>query len=282
VEGPRNVIADTFSRLLRSDVSSPLVGTKAAYVDSNSESGNRTESSHSLLMDDRDITVCLMNLPCFLSRKKKEGRPTKHRKCSKTISEDQNKPKSSSHTYDSTVEQCYLNLPKDKVEDIPLDLDNIKETQDHDEKLMQSAVKYPEWYTCKSINNVDNILCYTKPGDNPANWKIALPEDFIRPTIKWYHQITGHPGNKRFYGQLRQRYYHRDLRQMVDNLNCDFCQRNKLDGRGYGFLPEQEVRSIPFEECAVDLIRPWTVQVCGRPYKFEALAVIDTVTNLVN
>jgi hypothetical protein len=31
----------------------------------------------------------------------------------------------------------------------------------------------------------------------------------------------------------------------------------------------------------VDLIRPWTVQVHGKPYKFEALTVIDTVTNLV-
>jgi hypothetical protein len=68
---------------------------------------------------------------------------------------------------------------------------------------------------------------------------------------------------------------------MVDNLNCNFCQRNKLDGKGCGFLPERKVHSIPFEECAVSLIRPWTVQVCGRPYKFEALTIIDTVTNLV-
>ncbi len=68
---------------------------------------------------------------------------------------------------------------------------------------------------------------------------------------------------------------------MVDNLNCDFCQRNLLDGKGYGFLPEHEAQSIPFEECTVDLIEPWTVQVRGRPYKFEALTVIDTVTNLV-
>ncbi len=77
------MIPDTFSRLLRSYVSSPLVGKKAAYVDSNSESGNKNESSYSLLMDDRDITDCLMNLPCFLSRKKKGGRPTKCKKCSK-------------------------------------------------------------------------------------------------------------------------------------------------------------------------------------------------------
>jgi hypothetical protein len=77
------------------------------------------------------------------------------------------------------------------------------------------------------------------------------------------------------------RYYHRDLILMVYNLNCDFCQRNKLDGKGYGFLPEREVCSIPFEECAVDLIGPWTVQGCGRPYTCEVLTVIDTVTNLV-
>ncbi len=31
----------------------------------------------------------------------------------------------------------------------------------------------------------------------------------------------------------------------------------------------------------MDLIGPWTVQVHGNPYKFEALSVIDTVTNLV-
>ena len=74
MEGPRNVIADTFSRLLCSDMSSPFVGKKAAYVDRDSESGtNRNEPSHSLLMDDRDITDCLMNLPCFPSRKKRKG-----------------------------------------------------------------------------------------------------------------------------------------------------------------------------------------------------------------
>ena len=38
---------------------------------------------------------------------------------------------------------------------------------------------------------------------------------------------------------------------------------------------------IPFEECATDLIGPWTIQVCGKPYEFEALTAMDTVTNLV-
>ncbi len=54
VDGPCNVITDTFSRLLHSYVSSPLVGKKAANVVSNSESNSRNESSHSSLMDDRE------------------------------------------------------------------------------------------------------------------------------------------------------------------------------------------------------------------------------------
>jgi hypothetical protein len=65
---------------------------------------------------------------------------------------------------------------------------------------MQSTVKYPEWYSHKIINNIEDILCYTKPGNNPATWKIALPEDLIKPTIKWYHQVTGYPGSKRLHG----------------------------------------------------------------------------------
>ena len=174
MEGPHNVIADTFSRLSHSYVSLPLVGKKAAYVDSDSESGNRNESPHSLLMGDRDITDCVMNLQCFPSRKKKEGRLTKCRKCSVTILDEQNKSKLSSHIYDSTVEQWYLNLPEDMVEDNPLDLKSIKERQDYDEKLMQSTVKYPDWYIHKAINDVEDILCYTTPGDNSANCKIAL------------------------------------------------------------------------------------------------------------
>ncbi len=47
-------------------------------------------------------------------------------------------------------------------------LENIKKRQDHDEKLMQSKDKYPTWYSCKTVNNGEVILCYTKSGDNPA------------------------------------------------------------------------------------------------------------------
>ena len=83
-----------------------------------------------------------------------------------------------------TVEQCYLNLPENMVEDNPLDLENIKEKQDEDDRLTQSTVRHPTWYSCKTINDVEDILCYTKPSNNADNRRIALPEDLILPTNK--------------------------------------------------------------------------------------------------
>ena len=286
VEGPRNVIADTFSRLSRQDDTSALVGKKATSEDS--------EVASYSLFDDKEIFDCLVNLPCLSSRKKRKHLKTKtlvtqykappdhcHKKRRRDTDINQHCHHRNHCLHNDMSDQCYLNLPEDMVEDNPLDIENIKEKQDEDNELQQLATRHPEWYSRKTFNDVDNVLCYTKPGDDPSNWKIALPKELIRPTVNWYHQVTGHPGNKRLYEQIRQRYHNRDLRRYIDNFNCEFCQRNKLDGRGYGLLPEREVRSIPFEECAVDLIGPWIVQVRGNPYEFSALTAIDTVTNLV-
>jgi hypothetical protein len=71
-------------------------------------------------------------------------------------------------------------------EDNPLDKENIKETQDEDNDLQQTATKHPEWYSRKTFDQVTDVLCYTKAGDNPSNWKIALPKELIKPTVKWF------------------------------------------------------------------------------------------------
>ena len=114
-----------------------------------------------------------------------------------------------------------------------------------------------------------------------SNWKIALPQSLLLPTIKWFHQVTGRPGAKRLHLQIGSRYYHSNLRGLIDKFHWEHCQRNKLDGKGYGLLPEREICSMPFSECAVDLIGPWIIQVQGKPYEFNALTAIDTVSNLV-
>ncbi len=155
--------------------------------------------------DDKEILQCFLNLPCCSFKKEKEKRPKKCRKCStvtSTLASDGN-----NHFCDSNAELCCLNLPDDMIEDKPMDLEYIKEKQDEDNDLHQSLTKHPTCYSRKNINDVNNILCYTKPGDNEANWKIVLSKDLILPTFRWYHQVTGHHGSNRLYQHIHQQYY---------------------------------------------------------------------------
>jgi hypothetical protein len=86
-----------------------------------------------------------------------------------------------------STEEYYLNLPDDSAVDNPLDMEAIKEQQDADNDLQRQANKYADRYIRKSVSAVDNVLCYVKPGDPPANWKIALPKSRLQPTIRWFH-----------------------------------------------------------------------------------------------
>ena len=152
------------------------------------------------LFDDKEIFDDLVTLPCFTFCKKQKQQTSKKR-CRSNDG--------------STNNQCYLNLPEDMVKDNPFDIDNIKEKQDEDNDLQQAAIGYPEWYSRKTFNDISNVLCYTKLGGDPSNWKIALSRELIGPTVNWYHQVTGHPGSKRLYKEIRQRYYNRDTTSTV-------------------------------------------------------------------
>ena len=60
----------------------------------------------------------------------------------------------------------------------------------------------------------------------------------VADAVKWFHQVMGHPGEKRLQEMLNQRYYHPRLRYYNEKMNCKDCQKHKLAGRGYGLLPK--------------------------------------------
>ncbi len=150
-----------------------------------------------------------------------------------------------------------------------------------DEQLLALQVRYPDNYVNLQLDDdVDDIICYKKDPSQP-NWKIALPESMVVDTVKWFHQVMGHPCEKRLREMLNQRYHHPKLCYHIDRLKCKDCQKYKLAGRGYGLLPKREVRITLWEEVAINLIGPWKVKVNGRQVEFNALTCIDTASNLV-
>ena len=176
---------------------------------------------------------------------------------------------------------CFLNLPDVEMDENPLNIENIKEQQDEDPELQRMLEKYPNSYFFKNIGTTRKVICYVKPGlDKKENWKIALPRQLLKPTIKWFHLVAGHPGEKRLEQTIRARYHHNNIRAEISKFKCPACQKYKLPGKGYGLLPERELKEKPFEECAVDLIGPWPVNIHGKEHVFLALTMIDPVTNL--
>jgi hypothetical protein len=97
--------------------------------------------------------------------------------------------------------------------------------QQQGEQLLGLQVKYPDKYVDLQLDdNINDIICYKKHPTQP-NWKIALPESMIVDTVKWFHQVVGHPGEKRLQDMLNQRYHHPRLRYHIDKVECNDCQK---------------------------------------------------------
>ncbi len=142
--------------------------------------------------------------------------------------------------------ECYLKLPDTPHPDEnPLNYAHICKLQQQDKQLLALQVKYPDNYVNLQLDdNVDDIICYKKDPTRP-NWKIALPESMVVDTVKWFHQVMGHPGEKRLQEMLNQHYHHPRLCYHIEKLKCKDCQKHKLEGRGYDLLLKQEVRIAP-------------------------------------
>jgi hypothetical protein len=99
-------------------------------------------------------------------------------------------------------------------------------------------------------------------------------------TIKWFHQVMRHPGEKWLCETLNQCYHHPKLCYHIDRLKCKDSQKYNLAGHGYGFLSKREVW-ITWEEVTINLIGPWKVIVNFQLVEFNALTCIDMASNLV-
>ena len=243
IQGQKNVLADNLSRLHRLDEPASLTKGKK-LVDPAVISDDEQESDDEAFFLDQEFSGL----------------------CDQTI-------------WDCI--ECYLNFPDTETPEVnPLSYAHIREQQQQDQQLLALLAKYPEYYYYDKLDDdVEDIVCWKKNQDD--NWKIALPESMIPEVITWFHQVLGHPGQTRLRHTLTQRYFHPQLRRHIDKFKCEHCQRYKLPGKGYGLLPERQVRIAPWEEVAIDLIGPWKVTVHGKACEFSALTCIDTASNLV-
>ena len=80
--------------------------------------------------------------------------------------------------------ECYLNIPNENAVDSPLDIQKIDANQKEDAELLARKYKHSENYFEKWIGEFD-IICYSNNSAEPlTKWRIALPKQMLKPTIK--------------------------------------------------------------------------------------------------
>ena len=91
---------------------------------------------------------------------------------------------------------CFLDLPNmETAENNPLNFKWIEEGQLQDLQLQNWKHRLPTQFIIIHFGNETKIITHFKPGDNAdMEWKIILLEAQIKPVIKWFHQVLGHPG----------------------------------------------------------------------------------------
>ena len=181
---------------------------------------------------------------------------------------------------DDEMLDCFLNLPPAQDMQYPLDRQWIQQNQFNDVILQATRAANPQRYPVKYFGTVP-LMCYKDQPDDPEHkWRIYLPNDLLDDTIRWFHLVLGHAGKTRVYDSIRKLLYNPGLKRRVDMLNCEHCQRYKLQGAGYGELPPREAELALWQEAHTDLIGPWEVEINGTKVEFNALTTIDPVSNI--
>ena len=117
-----------------------------------------------------------------------------------------------------------------------------------------------------------------------SNWQIVIPNGMVDLLIRWYHEVAVHAeGPDRLQATIERHFYHPQLRNRIRATigNCQLCQRMKTGHPQVGQLAPREVPLTPWSEVQVDSIGNWPIKVNGVTLEFNALTMIDTVTNLL-
>ena len=182
---------------------------------------------------------------------------------------------------DDNLLDCFVNLPDQTGTNFVLDYKTIAAVQSWDAELLALAAENPQKYPQQMLTNNTRVYCYISEPNAP--WKIYLSNELLQQAVQWYHLALCHAGMTRLYNTMSMHFYNPQLKHTIEDMvaRCDTCQWYKAVGRGHGDTAPRETPLLPWREVAVDLIGPWTLQIQGEDYTFQALTIIDMVTNLV-
>jgi Integrase zinc binding domain len=174
---------------------------------------------------------------------------------------------------DADLSDCFVHLPDQQGVPFRMDFETIAQAQAQDAALLVQIQAEPLRIRQRARAPGINLYCYSAtPGGLE---KIILPDSLLKDTVRWYHLALGHCGISRLADTLRMHFHHPKLQSTCEEevKTCDACQRYKSVGRGHGETASRMAPLAPWQDVAVDLIGPWTLQIGENKLKFEILGI---------
>ena len=141
----------------------------------------------------------------------------------------------------------------------------------------------PEHFFFQTLGD-HNSLCIRPTQASDSTWRICLPDAMLIPLVKWYHKRTVHStGMDRLEQLIRHHFHHPGICATVQKVvsACPVCPQVRLASPQHGQLAPRDAPITQWSKVHVDYIGPWFVKVNGQELKFDALTMIEPVTNLL-
>ena len=257
IKGASNVVADALSRVPTSLASAiTSIPTTQPVRDTRSEDAK---------LD--DLYTSLRALPWSEAQAERQYLE-EDRSAEETVSQD----------------DLFMFLPKfDAQNRAPFRFATIAYYQQRDDVCQQRHRQEPFKFFLHKLGGHE-IICTRQYPRLDSPWKIVLPDNMLMPMAKWYHDLSAHSyGQERLENVIRRNFWNPQLREACRHVvsNCTICPQVRVPGRQYGELAPREVLIAPWSEVHLDFIGPWKIPLNGQTLEFNALTMLDPVTNLL-
>ena len=117
-----------------------------------------------------------------------------------------------------------------------------------------------------------------------SSWTIILPHTMVQPLVQWYHHVTAFSTSMDHLKPMICHHFwfpnlHPTIHQVISSN--PILPQVHLAQPAYGHLPSCNAPISPWAEVHVDMISPCKIKVNNINLKFNALACIDPVINLI-
>ena len=159
----------------------------------------------------------------------------------------------------------------------------IHQYQQQDKQLLALHHNNPARFFFLTLGD-HKILCIRPTQTSDPTWRICRPDAMLLPLVQWYHEHTVHSTGMDCLEQLIRHHFHlpgicTTVRKVASA--CPVCPQVRLAAPQHGQLAPRDAPITPWSEVHIDYIGPWSVKVNSQELKFDALTMIEPVTNLL-